>query len=159
MRTWLWAINIVVLVAGCHSGMTYKMTDTFPVTDKKYLSEMAGTWQATEDTYTMLANKNYRRDSIYIILQPDSAFKARLPDCMDAASKGGLAWDAIGAWKLHKDGEVYKLSMAFEKGRLFRFRTFTDFDIMLKDSVLTLSRYVGNPDKEEVLQFRKSHEK
>ena len=116
---------------------------------------MAGTWYATADTYVLLDKKKYVRDSVYLLLRPDSSFKVRLPDCMDAASKGGLVWDAIGSWRLFRSGDTWKLGMAFEKGRLFRYRTFTNFDLVVKDSVLTLSRYVGDPDKAEALQFRK----
>lgn len=156
MRTWLLVVAIGVALSACRSTAADEAIRGRPVTHQKELGDIAGTWYATADTYTMLANKKYVRDSVYMFLRPDSSFKVHLPDCMDAASKGGQVWDAIGAWKLHKDGNAWKLSMAFEKGRLFRYRTFTNFDIVVKDSVLTLFRYVGNPDKGEVLEFRKN---
>lgn len=155
MRAWLLIIAIGIALSACRSSGADEAVRGRPVTDQKELGEIAGTWYATADTYAMLAKKKYARDSVYMRLQPDSSFKVRLPDCMDAASKGGLVWDAIGTWKLHKNGDAWKLGMAFEKGRLFRYRTFTDFDIVVKDSVLTLFRYVGDPDKAEALQFRK----
>lgn len=155
MRTWLLAVAIGIAVSACRSTGADEVMRGRPVTAQKELRDIAGTWYATADTYAMLAKKRYARDSVYMLLRPDSSFKVRLPDCMDAASKGGLVWDAIGAWKLHQHGDAWKLNMAFEKGRLFRYRTFTDFDIVVKDSVLTLLRYVGDPEKAEVLQFRK----
>lgn len=153
MRTWLLAVFIGVALFGCrsHSGANIGL----PVTDQKALKNMAGTWYATEETHALLTKKKYAKDSVFVRLSEDSSFKVRLPDCMDAASKGGLIWEAIGGWRLHKNGDAWKLGMAFEKGRLFRYRTFTDFDIVIKDSILTLSRYVGDPDEEEALQFRK----
>lgn len=153
MRTRLLAIFMGVALSGCrsHGGANFGLL----VTDQTVLKDMAGAWYATEDTRALLTKKKYARDSVYIKLSPDSSFKVQLPDCMDAASKGGLIWEAIGSWRLHKNGDAWKLGMAFEKGRLFRYRTFTDFDIVIKDSILTLSRYVGDPDEEEALRFRK----
>ena len=159
MRTWLLALAIGITLSACRSTAADEAYRGQPVSDQKALKDMSGTWYATAATYAMVAKKKYARDSVYMLLQPDSSFKVRLPDCMDAASKGGLVWDAIGAWKLHKDGNAWKLSMAFEKGRLFRYRTFTNFDIVMKDSVLTLLRYIGDPEKEEALQFRKKPER
>lgn len=156
MRTWSLAIVLMITIAACRSKASMEAMYGRPVTDQQQLHDIAGTWYATDDTYALLTKKNYARDSVYIRLQGDSSFKARLPDCLDAASKGGLVLDAIGDWRLHKDGDAWKLGMAFEKGRLFRYRTFTDFDIVIKDSLLTLSRFVGDPEKEEFLQFRKS---
>lgn len=156
MRTWLLVIVIGIVLTACHSKGAAIGSIGLPVTDQKALNDMAGTWYATAETHALLTKKKYARDSVYIKLNPDSSFKVRLPDCMDAASKGGLVWEAIGGWRLHKNGDAWKLGMAFEKGRLFRYRTFTDFDIVIKDSILNLSRYVGDPDEEEVLRFRKS---
>ncbi|AXY72922.1 hypothetical protein D3H65_02590 [Paraflavitalea soli] len=157
MRIGLLAVLIGVVLTACKSKAAHEAIYGLPVTDQKLLKDMAGSWFATEETHALLAKKKYARDSVHIELRPDSSFKVRLPDCMDAAAKGGLVWEAIGGWRLHKNGDDWKLGMAFEKGRLFRYRTFTDFDIVIKDSVLTLSRYVGDPDEEEALQFRKAH--
>ena len=155
MRTWLLAVVTGIVLAGCHSKGAGNSSIGLPVTDQQLLNDIAGTWYATKETHDMLTKKKYARDSVYVKLNSDSSFKVRLPDCMDAASKGGLVWEAIGGWRLHKNGDDWKLGMAFEKGRLFRYRTFTDFDIVVKDSMLTMSRYGGDPDEEEVLQFRK----
>lgn len=154
MRTWLLIVGLGIALSGCRSKKNGVIHGQ-PVIDQKEVKDMSGTWYATTETRALLDKKKYARDSVYILLRPDSAFQVRLPDCLDAASKGGLVWDAIGSWRLFKTEHAWKLGMSFEKGRLFRYRTFTDFDIVIKDSVLTLIRYVGNPDKEEVLTFRK----
>jgi hypothetical protein len=154
MRTWLLIVGLGITLFGCRSKGN-SAVHGLPVTDQKEVKDIAGTWYATPATYAMLDKKRYARDSVYIRLSPDSAFKVRLPDCLDAANKGGLVWDAIGAWRLFKNEGAWKLGMSFERGRLFRHSTFTDFDIVIKDSLLTLVRYVGNPDKEEALEFRK----
>lgn len=126
------------------------------VTDIKALDKLAGTWYSTPDSDTMLKKKNYPPDSIFIVLQQDSVLKAHhLPDCMTAAIKGGLLQDALGVWKLHRDGDDWKLGVAFEAGKLFRYKTYTSFDIAVVDSVLTIYQYIGDPDKGDVLQFRK----
>lgn len=159
MRTWLLAIIMGIALFSCRSRGASDINNGLPVTDIKELKGIVGAWHATEDTYAMLVKKNYVRDSIYIVLRDDSVFKAyHLPDCMDAAGNGGLLLDAVGTWKLHLNGNDWKLSMAFEKGRLFRHKTFTDFDILVKDSVLTLFRYIGDPEEAEALQFRKSRQ-
>lgn len=154
MRTWLLIVGLGIALSGCRSKGHIAVHGQ-PVTDQKEVKDMAGTWYATTETRALLDKKKYARDSVYILLRPDSAFQVRLPDCLDAAAKGGLVWDAIGSWRLFKNEHAWKLGMSFEKGSLFRYRTFTDFDIVVKDSLLTLVRYVGNPDKEEVLEFRK----
>jgi hypothetical protein len=154
MRTWLLIVGWGIALSGCRSKGNITVHGQ-PVSDQKEVRDIAGTWYATTATYALLDKKKYARDSVYIRLNPDSGFKVRLPDCMDAASKGGLVWDAIGSWRLFKHDNTWKLGMSFERGRLFRYSTFTDFDIVVKDSALTLVRYVGNPDKEEVLTFRK----
>jgi hypothetical protein len=155
MGKWLLAVLFGMTLSACHDKQAADAAHGRHVTDQKGLTDMAGTWYATAETNALLDKKKYVRDSVYLILQADSAFHVRLPDCLDAAAKGGLIWDAIGAWRLHKNGETWKLGMAFEKGRLFRYRTFTDFDIRVLDSVLILSRYIGNPDEGEILTFRK----
>ena len=145
-----------LFLTGCQSRGTSDAGNSRPVTDKKELSDLAGTWYATEDTYTMLAEKKYPRDSIYIVLRNDSVFNAfHLPDCMDAANKGGLLLDAVGTWRLHKNGDAWRLLMGFEKGRLFRYKTYSEFDIQVTDSVLTLLRIVGDPEEKDILRFRK----
>lgn len=154
LRCFLVMMMGITLLA-CRSKKGEETIHGQSVTDWQQVKDMAGTWYATAGTYSYLAEKRYPRDSVYLILQPDSSFRVRLPDCMDAAAKGGNVWDAIGAWKLHRNGEAWKLGMAFEKGRLFRYRTITDFDIVLQDSVLTLVRAIGDPKKEKALQFRK----
>ncbi len=92
MRTWLLAIVTGIILAGCHSKGADNSSIGLPVTDQKALKDMAGAWYATKETHAMLEKKKYVRDSVYIDLSPDSSFKVRLPDCMDAASKGGLVW-------------------------------------------------------------------
>jgi hypothetical protein len=154
MRTGLLIVGLGIALSGCRSKGNITVHGQ-PVTDQKEVKDIAGTWYATAETRALLDKKKYARDSVYIRLSPDSGFKVRLPDCLDAASKGGLVWDAIGAWRLFKNEGAWKLGMTFERGRLFRYSTFTNFDIVVKDSALTLVRYVGNPDKEEVLTFRK----
>lgn len=128
-----------------------------PITDAKQLTGLAGTWYATPDTYTMLLEKRYKPDSIYMELQADSVLKARhLPDCMNAAFKAGTLQDAIGLWKLHRDGDDWKMSVAFEAGQLFRYKTHVSFDIVLLDSALTIYQYIGDPDDGHVLRFIKA---
>jgi hypothetical protein len=160
MRTGLLAVCLGLLITACRSGNAHGVHNGSPVTDKKEVNDLVGTWYATPATYAMLAEKKYpgvRDSTIYIVLRKDSVFNAfHLPDCMDAANKGGLLLDAVGSWKLHQDENAWKLSMAFEKGKLFRYKTFTDFDIAIVDSLLTLSRYVGDPKEKDALQFRKN---
>ena len=117
---------------------------------------MAGNWQATPATYELLTKMKYKSDTVFLHLQADSSFKAHLPDCLDAAVKGGVSWDAIGTWKLYRDNGAWKLGMSFVAGQLFRYRTFTTFDLVMIDSQLTISRYVGDPEKEQTLQFTRS---
>lgn len=154
MRIWLWIVGLGIALSGCRSKGNITVHGQ-PVTDQKTIKEIAGTWYATAETLALLDKKKYTRDAVYIFLSPDSAFKARLPDCLDAAAKGGLIWDAIGSWRLFKDERAWKLGMSFEKGRLFRYSTFTHLDIVVKDSILTLVRHMGNLNKEEMLEFRK----
>lgn len=154
MRTRLLIIGWGIVLSGCRSKNKVALHG-LPVTNPKDIQQIAGTWNATAATYALLEKKKYAPDTVYVILHPDSAFEVRLPDCLDAAGKGGQVWDAIGAWRLYQDEGAWKLGMAFERGRLFRHRTYTHFDLVVKDSVLTLARYIGNPDKEEVLEFRK----
>jgi len=128
-----------------------------PITDQKELANLAGTWYATPDTYAMLKEKHYKPDSIYIELQPDSILRAHhLPDCMNAAFKAGTLQDALGIWKLHRDGDDWKMGVAFEAGQLFRYKTHVSFDIVLLDSVLTIYQYIGDPDDGHVLRFIKA---
>jgi len=154
MRTSVLFILAILSLTACRSKSS---PPGAAVTDKAAVRDLAGMWYATDETYALLAKKNYKRDTVFIELRPDSSFKARLPDCLDAAAKGGMIWDAIGSWKLRQSDSAWKLLLAFEKGRLFRYRTYTDFDLLMMDSVLTLGRVVGNPDKEEVLQFVRAH--
>lgn len=148
-------LALTVLIA-CRSAADRKALLGQPVTSEAQVKDIAGTWTATVETYETLAKKKYTHDTVYLELRPDSSFQAHLPDCLDAANKGGLILDAIGTWKLRQVDGVWKLNMAFVPGRLFRYRTFTSFDILGKDSVLTLVREVGKPEKEEVLLFRKA---
>ena len=149
-------IVVVISFFACRSAADRKALLGQPATCEAQVKDLAGTWLATTDTYDMLAKKKYPRDSVYVELKADSSFKAHLPDCLDAANKGGMSWDAIGTWKLRRVDGAWKLSMAFVPGRLFRYRTFTSFEILLKDSTLTLVREVGNPEKGEVLRFAKA---
>ncbi|MDF2193314.1 hypothetical protein [Paraflavitalea sp. CAU 1676] len=154
MRTSVFVILAILSITACRNKRT---SPGAAVIDKSAVRDIAGLWYATDETYALLAKKNYKQDTVFIELRPDSSFKVRLPDCLDAAAKGGMIWDAIGSWKLRQSGSAWKLLLAFEKGRLFRYRTYTDFDILMTDSVLTLARVVGNPDKEEILQFVRAH--
>ena len=150
-------IFLIISLVSCHGSKHPVIKNGRTVTDVKELDSLAGTWYATPDTDTMLKKKNYQPDSIYIILQKDSVLKAHhLPDCITAATKGGLLQDAVGVWKLHRDGNDWKLGVAFEAGRLFRYKTHTSFDIAVVDSVLSIYQYIGDPKEGDVLQFRKS---
>ena len=149
-------IFLLISLASCHGSKHPVIKHGHTVTDIKALDNLTGTWYSTPDSDTMLKKKNYRPDSIFIVLQQDSVLKAHhLPDCMTAAIKGGLLQDALGVWKLHRDGDDWKLGVAFEAGKLFRYKTYTFFDIAVVDSVLTIYQYIGDPDKGDVLQFRK----
>lgn len=156
MRILILAIFVITTLIACRSAADRKAQLGQPVTSEAQLKSLTGTWVATAETFEMLAKKKYARDTVYLELRPDSSFKAHLPDCLDAANKGGLILDAIGTWKLRQLDGSWKLSMAFVPGRLFRYRTFTTFDFVRKDTVIYLVREVGNPEKEQLLVFRKT---
>ncbi len=148
---------MLVICASCQSHKSNAVSLPWPaVTDSVVVSQLAGNWLATPATNNLLDKKQYKKDSIYLELRADSSFRARLPDCLDAAVKGNVSWDAIGTWKLFNDAGNWKLGMSFVAGQLFRYRTFTTFDLVLIDSQLTISRFVGDPDKKEALQFTQS---
>lgn len=157
MRTCLSLIGFLIFCAACGSRNKNSVTLPGPaVTDSTAAASLAGNWIATSATYALLTSMKYKNDTVFLDLRADSSFNAHLPDCLDAAVKGGVSWDAIGTWKVFKDAGNWKLGMSFVAGRLFRYRTFTTFDLVLIDSQLTISRYVGNPDKDQALQFSKS---
>jgi hypothetical protein len=151
---------LIILLLFCSVGCRHKATVVDkgrPITAIKELNDLAGTWYATSDTYAMLKEKRYNLDSIYLELAQDSGFKAfHLPDCMTAANTNGMLKDAIGAWKLHQNGDAWKLSMKFEAGQLFRYKTFTEFNIVMLDSVLTIYQYIGDPNDGLLLRFIKA---
>lgn len=154
--TWMLLMLLLVVCQACRSRNSNRVAlPGAAVIDRASVNALAGTWRATKATNDLLAKKKYKADTIFLELRADSSFGARLPDCLDAAQKGGLSWDAIGRWKLYQDANAWKLGMSFEAGRLFRYRTFTTFDLVWMDSVLTISRFVGDPDKEQTLQFVK----
>lgn len=149
-------ILLIFSCVGCHHAKPSFISNGQAVTDIKELADLAGTWYATPDTDSILKEKKYKPDSIYIVLQTDSVLKAHhLPDCMTAATTGGLLQDALGVWKLNKDGDHWRVSIAFEAGKLFRYKTYTFFDILKVDSVLAIYQYIGNPEQGKTLQFRK----
>jgi len=149
-------VFLLFALLSCHAKKPLPGKRGHTITDKNELADLTGTWYATPGTYIMLKEKRYKPDSIYIVLQPDSVFKAyHLPDCMTAATKNGLLKDAIGTWRLHKDSTDWKLGLSFEAGRLFRYKTHTHFDIAVIDSLLTIYQYIGDPAKGEALLFQK----
>lgn len=156
MRPSILIIVMLVIFAACQSGNKNQVTLPGPaVTDSAAVVTLAGTWQATKATNELLAKMKYKADTVFLELRADSSFRGHLPDCLDAAVKGGVSWDAIGSWKLYQHEGAWKLGMSFVAGKLFRYRTFMTFDLVLIDSQLTISRYVGDPGKKETLQFHR----
>ncbi len=106
MRTWLLAVLTGIALSACRDKQAEEAVYGRSITDQKLLTDMAGVWYPTAETQALLDKKKYVRDSVYLILHADSAFHVRLPDCLDAAAKGGLVWDAIGGWRMYKNGEA-----------------------------------------------------
>ena len=130
-----------------------------PVKSITELADLPGVWYATRTTYKMLKEKNYKIDSVRLILHRDSSFEfINMPDCIDDPAGKPIKHQLLtvkGKWKPEEFKGAWEISMAFDKGELFETKTHLPFDVFYIDSEMVIMYFIGDPDQADVLVFRK----
>jgi len=156
------AIFILIFTfLSCHFSGPRDLQDTKSITEIEELNKMVGTWKATEVTYDMVRERNYVVDTIQLLLNSDSTFKAiNIPDCFaDPFGKpvNKRLVNAQGQWQVSKIKDKYLLMLRFDKGDLFKKNEGFGFEMYKRDTSIFAFQYVGDPDQADMLEFRKAN--
>jgi len=150
-----------IMLASCHFFGPADNTGLNNISSLKDVTGLEGKWRLSKDSYTLLTQKGYNIDSIYMQLNKDSTFEAvNLPDCIPdefGKPKKGALINAQGKWSIAKPGKSLALEMSFDKGLLFNKPTYITFNLykITATGKLMIGCFLGDPDSAEMLAFER----
>ena len=155
-------ILLVFTTFGCQEGAPVARSTMENTKIKPRLQDLVGTYVPTAKTVAFIrANGSYPDAKTTITLTKENTFRwENMPDCWNPDRKSNSKFDSgNGKWTVYVDGEWIGVGFLFESTAGFQSEKF-DKPVyvgfrLLGENPYLLTRFVGDPDSQQEMQFEK----